>query len=203
MRYLLLIIFYSTFWNTINHAQNFQSKDFKEIDKDLYIKEIRTEFSKITNSINSYKLDSYELVCQYSWGSADYYYKADELKCIKVDESIENGTYKIEYYYNENKLFFIFSVWDYYIPLGYDEETQSHKTSHIYEEKRYYLYNEELFRCLIKVVDCSEVENEKAKSEAQKEEVSCDPNNFDFRTLEKIKKCKETDNFKSCYCGEE
>lgn len=124
-------------------------------DNDLLVKDIRKNYYHIREN-----LDSYDTTMIQIWdestegGEAIGFYDKEEVKLVEVVLLGETGKHKIEYYFHNGKLIFVFNQkFVYNRPIYWDEQTAKangddeffdpNKTT--VTEDRYYFNDEKLF----------------------------------------------------------
>lgn len=124
-------------------------------NKDSYVKDIRSKYTKIRANLDAYDTTMIEIWDESTeGGQATAYCDKGDLKLIEVVWLGEVGKKQIEYYFNNGKIIFVFAQnFNYNRPIYWDEKTakengdnevfDSKKT--IIKEDRYYFNNEKLF----------------------------------------------------------
>lgn len=126
---------------TVDEMQSIASlKSEKEI-----VSDIREKFAAINSNIESYKKVTGDMMSESSEGSSvEGYYKGDELRKLVVEFYGHLGRLKEEYYFWNNKIFFVYTqLFSYNVSITMKEC----KVDHI-DQNRYYFYNDKLVRWL-------------------------------------------------------
>jgi hypothetical protein len=109
------------------------------------IKDIRTRYYEIMKNLDNYDKQMIEDNDQSAEGGIIYYYLKDQkVKLIKAEYYGESGNLKLSYYFNEDKLFFMFSErMSYDVPIYVDDSGKG-----TLEENRYYFRDDIMIRWL-------------------------------------------------------
>ena len=126
--------------------------------QDSIIKDIRTKYKEIRENLSSYTLTKIDILNESTeGGEGKACFDKNDLKLIEVVWYGETGKRIIEYYFDNDKLFFAFDqLFEYNAPMyldketaieeGYDDYFDPEKTT--VKEDRYYFENEILIRWL-------------------------------------------------------
>ena len=126
--------------------------------EDDIINDIRQKFKTISTSIDSYKKVTKDVMDESTeGGEMEAFYDGDELKKLVVKLYGETGQSIEEFYFWDNKLFFVFSRdFRYNRPIYMDEEYAKQigeseyfdDAKTVIEENRYYFHDKKLIRWL-------------------------------------------------------
>jgi len=125
---------------------------------DSVINDIRVKYKNIRDNLTTYDTTTAEIWGESTeGGQAVAYYDGEDIKLIEVTWFGEMGKRKIEYYFDNEQLFFAFNTdyeynrpifWDKKTAKGYgDNEAFDYSKTKI-KENRYYFNNEQLIRWL-------------------------------------------------------
>ena len=123
--------------STITKNMNLNKKDTYDSD----IQKIRANYQKIKSYQSNLLTDPDFLSCKISQDSEIFLYKtkSGDSKILTIKQSIKNGVFYSEYYYNDNhELFFVFTKTKFFLTSDGTLKTKI-------EENRYYFKNEKMF----------------------------------------------------------
>jgi hypothetical protein len=125
---------------------------------DSAIKEIRTKYKYIRNNLNSFSLTKTDIWNESTeGGEGKAYFDKNDLKLIEIILYGETGKRIIEYYFDDEKLFFAFEqLFKYNAPIYLDKKRAKEEGYDVYfdpdkttvNENRYYFENEILIQWL-------------------------------------------------------
>lgn len=126
--------------------------------QDLTIKDIREKYKNIRDNLTSYTLTNIEILDESAeGGEGKAYFDKNDIKLIEVVWYGETGKRVLEYYFDNDSLFFAFEqLFEYNAPMYIDKETAKYEGVDDYfdpdkttiVENRYYFGNEVLIRWL-------------------------------------------------------
>ena len=119
--------------------------------------------------------------------------------CFRSEDGGEHGSIKREYYFWDNSLFFVYTVWNFWEPVNYNEETGQSETKQTFEENRYCFYKQQAFKCLLKETVGSPEEVEEVKKTLKNKEISCFTEEI-MESLNLFTNCVDSIDFKNCIC---
>ena len=125
---------------SVNFLSNAQSEED-------HVKKIREMFASVNSNLKTFKIVEKDIEDESTEGGImKAYYDKDQLVLLHCEFYGETGNFKEDYYYNEDKLFFVFSVVSNYSAPIYSEEEIKVSV----EENRYYFAGDKIIRYLDK-----------------------------------------------------
>lgn len=145
-----------------------QSKELKTVE------DIREEYQSIMSKISEGKIDStfFNYSCYEESGNVIYFVENGEVRRIKHNSGYEHGGVTKEFFLKDNKVFFIFhdaSTWRFDVDAKQENATRDDMT-----EKRFYIIDNQLIKCLEKEFTIrSSVKNNPTSATVANKEVAC------------------------------
>ena len=125
---------------SVNLLSNAQSEE-------EHVKKIREMFTSVNSDLKTYKMVEKDVNDESTEGGMmKSYYDKGRLVLLHCEFYGESGNIKEDYYFNDDKLFFVFSVVSRYSAPVYSEE----EIDVTVEENRYYFVNDKMIRYLDK-----------------------------------------------------
>ncbi|WP_338760991.1 hypothetical protein WAF17_14620 [Bernardetia sp. ABR2-2B] len=138
------------------------------------IEDIREEYQSIMSNIANGKIDStsFKYQCDGGVGEVVYFSENGQLRRITYSSGYEHGGVIKEYFLKDNTPFFIFhdaSTWNFDVEAKQESATRDDMT-----EKRFYIIDNQLIKCLEKEFTIrSSVKNNPTSATVANKEVAC------------------------------
>ncbi|WP_375559142.1 hypothetical protein ACE193_15555 [Bernardetia sp. OM2101] len=154
--------------DTNQETQAVQSKELKTVE------DIREEYQTIQSKITKGKMDSssFRYQCDGGGGQIVYFSENKELRKITYSSGYEHGGVIKEYFLKDNTPFFVFhdaSTWTFDVGSKQENATRDDMT-----EKRFYIIDNQLIKCLEKEFTIhSSIKNNPTSATVANKEVTC------------------------------
>lgn len=163
----------SSLENETTTNQEITKKELKTVE------DIREEYQIVQSKIKDKKMDStsFEYECDGGGGQVVYFSENGQLRKIEYSSGHEHGGITQEFFLKDNTPFFIFhdaSTWGFDVDAKQDDDNLESATRDEMTEKRFYIVDNKLIKCLEKEFTIrSSVKNNPSSETVENKEVAC------------------------------